>query len=53
MKMIGIDIGTTTVSGVVLEKTREEEIKILETKTIDNGCFIKTKKEWERIQKNL
>lgn len=50
MKMIGIDIGTTTVSGVVLEKTREEEIKILETKTIDNGCFIKTKKEWERIQ---
>ncbi len=50
MKTAGIDIGTTTISGVVLEKEIGGQAKILEAKTIENGCFIKTENEWERIQ---
>ena len=50
MKTAGIDIGTTTISGVVLEKEIGGQVKILEAKTIENGCFIKTENEWERIQ---
>lgn len=49
MKVIGIDIGTTTVSAVVLETDREGEQKLLTAKTIPNGCFIKGE-EWARIQ---
>ena len=45
MKVIGIDIGTTTISGVVLDDTG-----VLEARTIENSCFIQTEKEWERIQ---
>ena len=47
MKAIGIDIGTTTISAVVLD---EENQKVIEARTIQNGSFIKTDKEWERIQ---
>mgnify|MGYP000485423048 CR=1 FL=1 len=58
MKAIGIDIGTTTISGVVLENKvegqittkAEEKLEIVEAKTIENGCFIPTEHEWERIQ---
>ena len=50
MKIIGIDIGTTTISGVVLENKvegqittkAEEKLEIVEAKTIENGCFIPT-----------
>ena len=58
MKIIGIDIGTTTISGVVLENKvegqittkAEEKLEIVEAKTIENGCFIPTEHEWEQIQ---
>lgn len=47
MKAIGIDIGTTTISGVVLDV---DERRVLEARTVENGSFIKTEYEWERIQ---
>lgn len=47
MKAIGIDIGTTTISAVVLDTEKEQ---VLEAKTIQNGSFISTEREWERIQ---
>ena len=50
MKAAGIDIGTTTIGGVVLEKEENGQAKILEAKTVENGCFIETGNEWERIQ---
>ena len=50
MQTIGIDIGTTTIRGVVLEKSGTQKPRVLEAKTIENGSFFKTKKDWERIQ---
>ena len=50
MQTVGIDIGTTTISGVVLEKNGTQKARILEAKTIENGSFFKTTKDWERIQ---
>ena len=50
MQTVGIDIGTTTISGVVLEKNGTQEPRILEAKTIENGSFLTTTKDWERIQ---
>ena len=50
MQTIGIDIGTTTISGVVLEKNGTQKPRVLEAKTIENGSFFKTTKDWERIQ---
>lgn len=47
MKTIGIDIGTTTISAVVLDNAIE---KVLESRTIQNSSFIGTEHEWERIQ---
>ena len=47
MKAIGIDIGTTTISGVVLGVAKRQ---VLEARTVQNGSFIKTEHEWERIQ---
>lgn len=47
MKAIGIDIGTTTISAVVLDDAQE---KVLDARTIENGSFIHTEHEWERIQ---
>lgn len=47
MKAIGIDLGTTSISAVVLETEKET---VLEARTIDNGSFIDNGKEWERIQ---
>ena len=36
MQIIGIDIGTTTISGAVLEYENEKTVKLLEAKTIEN-----------------
>lgn len=47
MKAIGIDIGTTTISAVVLDTEKQ---KVIEARTIQNGSFIKSDNEWERIQ---
>lgn len=47
MKSIGIDIGTTTICGVVLDLENE---KILYKETIENNSFINTNHEWERVQ---
>ena len=43
MKAVGMDIGTTSISGVVLEleETGEQKIKwILEVKTVKNTGFL-------------
>ena len=40
MQIIGIDIGTTTISGAVLEYENEKTVKLLEAKTIENGGFM-------------
>ena len=50
MKAIGIDIGTTTISGVVVEVDERRYSTVIEAKTIQNGSFIGTSNEWERIQ---
>lgn len=50
MQIIGIDIGTTTISGVVLDHEKGKATKLLEAKTIENGCFISNGNEWEKIQ---
>ena len=48
-----MDIGTTSISGVVLEleETGEQKIKrILEVKTVKNTGFLASGQEWERMQ---
>lgn len=50
MRTVGIDIGTTTISGVVLEEKETKKVKIIEAKTIENGSFFATEHDWERIQ---
>ena len=60
MKIIGIDIGTTTISGVVLENKvegqittkAEEKLEIVEAKTIENGCFIPTEQDRKSTRLN-
>ena len=47
MKAMGIDIGTTTIGGVVLDVEKKQ---VVETRTIPNGSFLSTGKDWERIQ---
>lgn len=47
MRAIGIDIGTTTISAVVLDR---ETKGVVTARTISNGSFISTKHEWEKIQ---
>lgn len=47
MKAIGIDIGTTTISAVLLDTGKQQ---VITSKTIANDSFIKTEQEWERIQ---
>lgn len=46
-KTIGIDLGTTSISAVVLDA---DSGKVLEKKTIAGGTFLKTEWEWEKIQ---
>ncbi len=45
MKLLGLDIGTTTVSAVVVE-----EGKVLSALTLKNGSFLPTAYAWEKIQ---
>lgn len=47
MRALGLDIGTTTISAVVVEMT---DRKIERTCTIKNESFIRTESEWEKIQ---
>lgn len=47
MKTIGLDIGTTTVSAVVMDS---ETKTVLSSKTVPNDAFLKTENEWEHIQ---
>lgn len=47
MKTIGVDIGTTTISFVIYEVEKDT---VIEAITIQNGCFIKGRPEWEKIQ---
>ena len=46
MQTVGIDIGTTTISGVVLEKNGTQKPRILKAKTIENGSFLTRSKDW-------
>ena len=45
MKILGLDIGTTTVSAVVVE-----DGQVLTSLTRKNGSFLPTKNPWEKIQ---
>ncbi|MBQ2743958.1 MAG: hypothetical protein IJN97_07915 [Oscillospiraceae bacterium] len=45
MKILGLDIGTTTISTVVVENG-----KSLERETLKNDSFLRTANSWERIQ---
>ena len=45
MKTLGLDIGTTTVSAVVVEGTT-----VLEAMTLPNGSFLPTQNPWEKVQ---
>lgn len=47
MKTIGIDIGTTTISGVVIDMDQKN---VIESRTVSNGSFLQTAYDWERIQ---
>ena len=47
MLLAGIDIGTTTISAVVLDEAQE---RVLESRTVANGSFLRTGQEWERVQ---
>ena len=45
MKLLGLDIGTTTVSAVVVE-----DGAVLSSLTLKNGSFLPTENPWEKIQ---
>ena len=45
MIAIGLDIGTTTISGVVMDGAQ-----VLASRTIPNDAFLPAAKPWERIQ---
>lgn len=47
MKRIGLDIGTTTISGAVVDTDSGQALTV---RTVSNESFIKTSREWERIQ---
>ena len=47
MKVIGIDIGTTSICGVVLDS---EDGSVECSKTVNSDAFITTPNEWEKIQ---
>ena len=50
MKLIGIDIGTTTISGIVMEHNIGNNAELIEAKTITNDSFLPTANDWEKIQ---
>ncbi len=45
MKLFGLDIGTTTVSAVVVDNG-----SVIASRTLDNGAFLSTPHAWEKIQ---
>ncbi|MBQ6714419.1 MAG: hypothetical protein IJN15_02595 [Clostridia bacterium] len=47
MQLIGIDIGTTSICGVVIDGNTGE---VLNSKTVNSDAFIKTDKSFEKIQ---
>lgn len=47
MRALGIDIGTTTVSGIVMDS---ESRKAEEAYTIENSSFIRSDQQWEKLQ---
>lgn len=47
MRILGIDIGTTSISFAVLERENRE---VLRTWTIKNDSFIRTVHQWEKLQ---
>ncbi|MBR3779897.1 MAG: hypothetical protein IKK63_01685 [Clostridia bacterium] len=47
MKIIGIDIGTTSICGIVFETVSQN---ITASKTLPNNSFIKTENSYEKIQ---
>ena len=47
MKIVGLDIGTTTISAVVFDGEKKEVVK---SRTVSNEFFINTENEWEKIQ---
>lgn len=47
MKVIGLDIGTTTISGAVVDTDSRQALAV---RTVPGGSFIKTASKWERIQ---
>ena len=49
MKLIGIDIGTTTISGIVMEHNIGNNAELIEAKTIANDSFLPTANDWEKI----
>lgn len=47
MQAIGIDLGTTSICGVVIDS---ENGKVLKSKTVNSNAFIETDNSWEKIQ---
>jgi len=47
MEIIGIDLGTTSICGVVIDT---ESGKVIKSRTENSDAFIKTENEWEKIQ---
>ncbi|MBO5909404.1 MAG: hypothetical protein J6Q67_06505, partial [Clostridia bacterium] len=47
MQIIGIDIGTTSICGVVIDAKTG---KVLKSKTVNSDAFIKSDKNFEKIQ---
>lgn len=47
MKILGIDIGTTTISAVVADSKNKE---VIQAYTVENQSFLKSEKVWEKVQ---
>ena len=47
MKILGIDIGTTTISAVVTDSKNKE---VIQAYTVENQSFLKSEKVWEKVQ---
>lgn len=47
MKIVGIDIGTTTVSAVVMDP---DSLTVVHKRTVKNSSFLPTRQLWERVQ---
>ena len=55
MQTVGIDIGTTTISGVVLEKNGTQKPGFLKQKQLKTGAFLQRQRtgKGSRMQKRL